>query len=299
MKSIITNIQRFSLADGDGIRTTVFFKGCNMKCSWCHNPETKSCKNELMQYASKCIQCLKCADVCKENAISFSNGRCTVDRIKCTACGKCAEICYAGALVLCGTQMTVEDIMNEVRQDKAYYDTSGGGVTLSGGEVLCQRDFATELAKACHAEGISVAIETNLAFDFEYASSLLKNVDLLMCDLKIYDESAHKLHTGVSNKQIIENIQKADKLGIPVIVRTPLIPGVTDSFENLSVIANEVKKLKNLVRYELLNFNPLGESKYRGLGEENRFESAKPLSPEELDKIRTVLNKTGIQYKII
>ncbi len=299
MQGIITNIQRFSLTDGDGIRTTVFFKGCNMHCTWCHNPETINNHSELMFYETKCIGCGKCFEVCPSGAQQIVDGKHIIDRNKCVNCGKCASVCYAEALVMCGEKMSVEDVMYQVRQDKAYYDSSNGGVTLSGGEVLCQKDFASELTNACHKEGIKVAVETNLCFAFDYAKELLSKVDLIMCDLKIFDDEEHKKYTGVSNKNIIDNIIKLDELNIPVVVRTPLIPGATDSAENIKSIANYIKGMKNLYRYEILNFNPLGEGKYKALNAENQFESARPFGEDNLSEIRDILEKIGIAHKII
>ncbi|MBE7063475.1 MAG: glycyl-radical enzyme activating protein [Ruminococcaceae bacterium] len=299
MEGIITNIQRFSLTDGDGIRTTVFFKGCNMNCSWCHNPETIRHHSELLFYETKCIGCGKCFAACPTGAQQVVDGKHVIDRKKCINCGKCTEVCYAEALVMCGEKMSVEDVMYQVRQDKAYYDSSNGGVTLSGGEVLCQKEFAIALSCACHKENIKVAVETNLCFSFDYAKELLERVDLIMCDLKIFDENKHKKYTGVSNKNIIGNIAKLDELNIPIIVRTPLIPCATDSIDNIYAIANHIKNMKNLFRYEVLNFNPLGEGKYKALNAENQFESARPFNEDTLSKIRDVLAKVGVSYKII
>lgn len=299
MKTLITDIQRFSLSDGDGIRTTVFFKGCNMNCTWCHNPETIKTERELMFYETKCIGCGKCFAACPTGAQQVKDGKHIIDRAKCINCGKCADVCYAEALVMCGKEMSVEDVMFQVRQDKAYYDSSNGGVTISGGEVVCQKEFASELADACHKEGIKVAVETNLCYALDFAKDLLEKMDLIMCDVKIFDDESHKTYTGVSNKLILENVLKLDELNIPVIVRTPLIPGATDSTENIENIANYIKGMKNLFRYEILNFNPLGEGKYKALDAENEFESARPFNEENLERIREILNKTGISYKII
>ena len=200
---------------------------------------------------------------------------------------------------MCGRSMSTEDVMKQVRQDKAYYEASGGGVTISGGEVLCNSKFAQELTDRCHAEGIEVAIETNLSLPFEMAESLLKKVDFIMCDLKIFDEELHREHTGLSNKTVLENIKKLDGLNKPVIVRTPLIPGVTDSEENIRAIADYIKDMKNLKRYELLNFNPLGEGKYKSLDKENSFEKARPLHKDLLEQIAAGLDNAGIAYKIV
>ena len=297
MKSLITDIQRFSLSDGNGIRTTVFFKGCNMNCSWCHNPETISFERELMFYETKCIGCGKCFEVCA--AHKMVNDKHIIDKALCTNCGKCADICYAQALVMCGKEMTVEEIMKEIRQDIPYYNSSKGGVTLSGGEVLCHKDFALELIEACKKEGISTAVETNLNFPFESIKELLGSVDLIMCDLKIFDDEEHKKHTGVSNSNIKANLKMIDSLGVDIIVRTPLIPGVTDSAENISAIADFIKTLSNLRRYELLNFNPLGEGKYKALEKENTFEKCRPFDEDVLKNLESVAKSNGIKVKVV
>ena len=299
MEGIVTDIQRFSLNDGAGIRTTVFLKGCNMKCSWCHNPETISAHSQLMFYGNKCIGCGKCFQACPQGAHKMVSGKHVIDRNLCTNCGKCTEICYAEALVMCGKLMSTDDVMKQIRQDKAYYDASHGGVTISGGEVLCNSAFAEELADKCHAEGIEVAIETNLSIPFEKANRLFEKVDFIMCDLKIFEDALHKEYTGISNKVVLENIKKLDELNKPVIVRTPLIPGVTDTKENISAIAKYIKGMKNLQRYELLNFNPLGEGKYRSLDKENAFEKARPLSEDALTDIVAYLEDAGLSYKIV
>ncbi len=299
MKGTISNIQRFSLTDGEGIRSTVFFKGCNLSCTWCHNPETIKRTPELMFYESKCIGCGKCFEVCPEDAHKIISEKHIIDRTKCVNCGKCAGLCYAEALVICGKEMSIEEVLKEVIQDKAYYNSSNGGVTLSGGEVLCQKDFAIKLTDACHREDISVAVETNLCFSFEYAKDLLEKVDFVMCDLKIWNKEKHEEYTGAENPKIIENIKKLDELNIPFTVRTPLIPGATDDCENIKAIAYFLKELKNLKRYEILNYNPLGEGKYKALDMKNDFESARPFGKERLDEIKTVLDETGINYKIV
>ena len=299
MEALITDIQRFSLNDGDGIRTTVFFKGCNMHCTWCHNPETLSAHSELMFYETKCIGCGKCFEVCPNSAHKIENGKHIIDRSKCVNCGKCAEVCYAEALTMCGKKMSIEDVMKQVRQDKEYYKTSGGGVTLSGGEVLLQKEFALELIKECHKEDIKVAIESNISFPYDLISELLKSVDSIMCDIKIFDDEKHKKYTGVSNKEVLKNIEEIDKLNIPFIVRTPLIPGATDDMENILAIANYIKDKKNLYRYEILNFNPLGAQKYKGLDKKDDFLGVKPFEENKLEVISKELENIGISFKII
>lgn len=299
MKSgLITDIQRFSLNDGPGIRTTVFFKGCNMRCEWCHNPETISHKKEIMFYGSKCIGCGRCFEVCPEGIHTVIDGAHIINRQKCVLCGKCVENCYAEALVFSAKELTADEVMREILQDKVYYDESNGGVTLSGGEVSCQKEFALEIIKKCKENGIKTAIETNLLLPFEQLRELLAAVDLIMFDIKIFDGEAHKIHTGVDNAQILENARNLDELGIPFIVRTPLIPNVTDGAENLSAIAEFISPLKNLLYYELLNFNPLGASKYQSLDSENKFEDARPFEKSRLEKLSAELGKFNIKVKV-
>lgn len=296
MKHLITDIQRFSLNDGPGIRTTVFFKGCNMRCTWCHNPETLSTAPDLMFYPAKCIGCGKCFAACPAGAHQTVNGKHRIDRSLCTKCGNCAGVCYAQALVISGREMTLAQIMDEVRQDKAYYEASGGGVTLSGGEVLCHADFAAELAKACHAEGIRVAIETNLSMPYDRIRPLLEQVDVIMADCKLYDDDLHKQYTGISNRTVLENIRAIRD--IPMIIRTPLIPGVTATEANLRAIAGLLAGKENLVYYQLLNFNPLGGTKYQSLDAKNDFSAACPYTNEEMAAFGAMLSDIPIRVKV-
>lgn len=299
MKALVTDIQRFSLSDGEGIRTTVFLKGCNMHCTWCHNPETLSAKSQLMFYENRCIGCGKCFEVCPTQSHKVVDGKHIIDRQTCVSCGKCAEVCYAEALVMCGKEMSIREVLSQVIQDKAYYDDSNGGVTISGGEVLCNADFAKELTDACHKENINVAIETNLSFPIKSVFNLLSSVDSIMCDIKIFDDEKHKQYTGISNKTVLENVKELDSLGIPYIIRTPLIPGVTATKENIESIAEFIKPLNNLKRYELLNFNPLGEAKYRGLDKENKFEKDRPLMESDLEVFKKIVQDKGVPVKVI
>lgn len=298
IKGIVTEIQRFSLQDGPGIRTTVFLKGCNMHCSWCHNPETLKHMPEIMFYPIRCIGCGKCVEVCPQGAHSIANGVHTIDRDVCVGCGKCAEACYAEALQKCGTRMSAKQIMDEVVQDKPYYDNSNGGMTISGGECLCQSAFVEQLIDAAHERGIHAAIETNLSFDFARIEDVLRKCDLVMFDIKLMDDEMHKKYTGVSNAKVLENAKRLDELGIPFIVRTPLIPGVTDTDENVAAIADYIKDMKHLVRYELLNFNTLGGAKYESLAAENAHADARPLNKARLDELSAIVAHAGIQGKV-
>lgn len=293
MYGMITDIQRFSLNDGPGIRTTVFLKGCNLHCAWCHNPETIRKKNELMVYPANCIGCGHCVPVCPSGARSIAAGVLQFDRSRCTSCGACAAVCFPGALKMAGRQVSVEEVMAEILQDRAYYADSGGGVTLSGGELFCQAEFADALIDACRKENIPVAVETNLNWQFETVRPILEKLDLIMFDIKIFDSVEHKRWTGVENAELLANARRLDTLGRPLIARTPLIPGATDSEENIRAIAGFLRSFSNLRCYELLNFNPLGESKYRALEEKNLFLSARPLKPEALTRLRKAAESVG------
>ncbi len=298
MVGMITDIQRFSLNDGPGIRTTVFFKGCDMRCAWCHNPETISPQRELHYHSRNCIDCFHCVEVCPVGAHGNRQGKHSFDPALCIGCGNCAEICYPGAMEMSGKSMSVQQVMEEILQDKPYYADSGGGVTLSGGEVLCQLPFAVALAKACRAEGIPVAIETNLNLPFEGMRPLLEQLDLVMCDIKLYDPGAHQKWVGADNSRVLENVKKLAEAGVPIIVRTPLIPGATDSEENIGSIAGFLAGAENLRYYELLNFNPLGASKYDSLSRSNPFADARPLPQEKLLALQAVAEARGVTTRI-
>lgn len=293
MYGMITDIQRFSLNDGPGIRTTVFLKGCNLHCAWCHNPETIRKKNELMVYPANCIGCGHCVPVCPSGARSIAAEVLQFDRSRCTACGACAAVCFPGALKMAGRSVSVAEVMGEILQDRAYYADSGGGVTLSGGELFCQAEFADALIDACRKEKIPVAVETNLNWQFESVRPILEKLDLIMFDVKIFDSVEHKRWTGVENAELLDNARRLDTLNRPLIARTPLIPGATDSAENIRAIAGFLRNFRNLRCYELLNFNPLGESKYRALEEKNPFVSARPLKPEALNRLREAAESVG------
>lgn len=296
MDGYLTDIQRFSLNDGAGIRTTLFLKGCNMKCVWCHNPETINFNQDLMLFENKCIGCGKCFQACPKKIHKIVDGKHIVDTKQCVLCGKCVDVCYAEALKFSAKKMSVQQIVNEIIQDIPYYNLSGGGVTFSGGEALCQAEFVSELADLCKKRGIHTAVETNMFHEFEKIEEVLKKMDTVMLDIKVFDDEKHMKYTGVSNKLILENIKKLDKLNIPMIVRTPLIPGMTDDDENLKAICAFVSELKNLRYYELLNFNPLGISKYHSMFEKREIVNERPLPEKRLNEIKNLLS--GCRVKI-
>ncbi len=294
MDGLISDIQKFSLHDGPGIRTTVFLKGCNMKCLWCQNPETISVKPQIAEYAAKCIGCGTCIDVCPNSAVHLNNGHRVVDKDKCKLCGACVERCPSGALTIIGVVREVNDVFAEIAADLPYYRNSGGGLTLSGGEPLLQSGFCSELLQRSWEAGIDTAIETNLSLPYERLEPMLPWLNRIFFDLKIMNNQAHKRFTGIGNKNILINSKRLDQEGIPMVVRTPLIPGITDSEENIAAIARWVSNLKNSCSYELLNFNSLTEAKYGPIGDEYSLQSARPLSEDQVKKLAQIAADNGV-----
>ncbi|MEI7832375.1 MAG: glycyl-radical enzyme activating protein [bacterium] len=254
----ITDIQRFSLHDGPGIRTTVFLKGCNMQCGWCHNPETIHPHPEIQVFPQRCIGCRACVAACPHGIPEDW-------RSVCDACGACAAACYAEARVLAGKRVSVDEVMRELLADQAFYQQSGGGVTLSGGEPFVQATFTQALLTRAKAEGIHTAIETNLNWPWAHIAPALPFLDLLLLDIKVMDESLHRAWTGVDNRLILANLLRLAAAGLPFIVRTPVVPGVNDSVEEITRIAGFLAPLPGLRYYELLHYHPLGVGKYASL----------------------------------
>lgn len=299
MEGIVTDIQRFSLKDGPGIRTTVFLQGCNMDCAWCHNPETISLKPELLYYEKNCIRCGKCIEVCPKGALHTDGDRIRVDRNACIRCGTCSGQCFPGALAMSGKRMSADEVMDEILQDEAYYHNSGGGVTLSGGEVLLQQEFAYEILSRCKERHIAAAIETNLNVPWSRLEKMLPVLDLIMCDIKLLDEQKHREWTGVSNKLILENAARLSERFVPMIIRTPVIPGVNQDEDEIAAISGYIQGIHaNLLYYELLNFNPLGDAKYRGLERENRFDGQKPAEECVMKRLARAASDRGITVRI-
>ncbi len=274
--AVVTDIQRFSVHDGPGIRATVFLKGCNLRCAWCHNPETIAPGRELQVTPDRCIECLACVDACDHGGQAVTeDGRHVFRRDGCIVCGECVEACFAGALALVGREMTAEEAAGEVLADLPFYRRSGGGVTISGGESLMQRDFVLDLVARCCAAGVHTAIESNMAWPWAHVEPVVRAVDLVMMDIKLIDDAAHRRWTGVSNRHVLASATRLGGEDVDVIVRTPIVCGVNDDPEQVAAIARHVADLPNLLYYELLPYHPLGAGKAGGLdrGDQPRFET--------------------------
>lgn len=256
-------------------------------------------KPVLMHYQNKCIGCGRCFSLSNPpEANRIENGCHVIDRKKLKNAQELADNCQASALVMSSRPYTVDEVMSEVVQDKLYYDLSGGGVTVSGGESTLYAPFVSELADACHEKEIKIACETNMALPWQKIVGMLKKMDLIMCDIKHVDSPIHKRYTGMDNQIIFNNVGRASLLGIPMIVRTPLIPGVTNDITNLKQIAEFLSKLNNIECYELLNFNPLGSSKRVAMAADDPFEDARPYSAKDLAVLRDELSESGVRIKI-
>ena len=267
-EGIIFNIKRFSVHDGPGIRTTIFLKGCPLSCTWCHNPEGISRDISIWYNRNTCITCGECVRVCPNKSLSLDKERfnfITIDRLLCRVTGDCVTICPTGSIDFTGRRITTGEIIEEIRKDSVFYETSGGGVTLSGGEPLFQPDFCLDILRECRRENFDTTVETCLFCDREVIESIAPYVDHFLVDLKIFDPVSHLEYTGKKNDIIFENFIFLAGMGKEVTVRIPLIEALTDSESNLENIRNFVNKINPGIPVEYLDFNPLTRSKYQKL----------------------------------
>ncbi|HHX80473.1 MAG TPA: glycyl-radical enzyme activating protein [Acholeplasmataceae bacterium] len=293
MENYILDIQRMSTEDGPGIRTTVFFKGCNLKCRWCHNPESLSFKQQKYWIEDNCIGCFSCLEACPEKAISFPETGMKVNLSLCTFCLRCAEVCPTNSIEVKGEKIAVDTLYQELLKDLSYYKNSSGGVTLSGGEAVLHNDYVLELLKKLKGVGIHTALDTAGHYPFEMLERLLPYVDLILFDLKIFDEDIHKKYTGVGNKRIKENAIKLGKITYPKVwIRTPIIPNSTDSLENIEKLGEFIRdKLLNLEKWELVSFNNLSKDKYRLLGNVWEYEEEELMTKEKMTELCEIAKK--------
>jgi pyruvate formate lyase activating enzyme len=257
----ILNIQRFCTDDGPGIRTTVFLKGCPLRCIWCHNPESQAKRHEIMYDSKKCVACGRCAAVCPRNCHSFDEKH-AFGRELCIGCGACAEVCPAKALEIYGKCVTADEIYDEVKRDKVFYETSGGGVTISGGEPLFQPEFTAELLRKCRENGIHTAIETSGFADEKALLAVIEHCDLVLFDIKETDRKRHKQYIGVSLTPILENLKLINKNKIPLIIRAPIIPTLNDREPHFNALKAIRESMESCRGVQIMPYHRVGSYKY-------------------------------------
>lgn len=297
LSGMIFNIQRFSVQDGPGIRTLIFFKGCPLRCLWCCNPESQDKGMNLIFNKVKCIGCGRCIAACDAGAISDGPQGKAVDREKCNLCGKCINACFTQAMEMAGEIKTVDELMAEILKDVALYKNSGGGVTLGGGEPMAQAELAAAVLKECRSQGINTAIETCGFAAWDSYEKVLKYTDLVLFDIKHLNSNRHKKLTGHGNERILDNFRKIAGLSKRIIARIPLIPGLNTSSENIDELgcflrANEIAEA------HLLPYHKLGVNKYASIGLEYTLDDIPPVADSDLEYIEGSLKALGIRVTV-
>ncbi len=309
-KGIIFDIQRWSLHDGPGIRTNVFLKGCPLSCSWCSNPESQYGNLELAFFQDKCISCGSCQTNCPHGAITLQEDGVQIDYHICrTTCYQnmqnqspfgCTQTCYARALEIMGQSCTAEEVIEEVMKDEEIYKTSGGGLTVTGGEPLFQPDFLLELLTCAKGKNLHTAMETCMYGSWDVIKTCLPYIDFLFMDLKLLDDEKHRKYTGVSNRIILENIKRtaeyAQEHALDIVIRTPVIPGINDRPEDIRAMASWIKdNLPGVERYQLLPYHRLGRGKYHNIGKTYDLSEVQPPSKSTMEQLEQEIRKLGLR----
>jgi pyruvate formate lyase activating enzyme len=296
----IWDVKRYALHDGPGVRTTVFFKGCPLRCLWCCNPESQSYEPELSWLGENCLGCNRCLEICSRGAIEILGSRRRVDMGRCDLCGRCVDGCLGGALVRVGRMTSVSELLREVIRDSVFFQRSGGGLTLSGGEPAAQPLFARELLRRYKTEeyGLHTALETCGYAPWEDLVKILEYTDLVLYDIKIMDPLTHQRATGVDNRLILENAQRIAAAGKSLVIRLPLIPGYTDSEENVTAIAAYARQLPGVEEMHLLPYHRLGEPKYRRLDRPYALEAVATYSRSRAAGLADQIRRTGLRVQV-
>lgn len=294
---VITEIERFAVNDGPGIRTVVFFKGCPLKCLWCANPETKSKDVQLMYWATRCIGCKRCISACPERSLSWKD-KVVIDRNSCTLCGKCAEMCNCDALTKVGDKKSVDEVIQYVLRDKPFYDKSGGGITFSGGEAMYQLPFLVALAKEAKIVGLNTAMETSGFFSWSSIEQTLPYIDVYLYDVKHMDNDRHKALCGVDNTIVHDNLRRLRSANKEIHIRMPVLPGINTDTNNLEAMANFLLQTCPGCRVGLLPYHRLGVSKYERLNEMYTLPEVAPPTEECMDNIASFFRDKGFNVRI-
>lgn len=301
IQGLLLDIDRFASHDGPGIRTTVFLKGCPLSCLWCHSPESRDRRPELLYQRDLCTGCRLCLNACPQDALSMGGPEChgtvVVDRTRCDACGRCAAVCYPGAFKTAGVPVTVGELVARVRKDLPYFASSGGGVTLSGGEPAQQAKFAYHFLLACQAAGIHTALETTGYARWDVMAALAQVTNLFLFDIKLMDPPAHRRLTGVHNHIVLENLQRLAAGGSEISVRVPCIPSVNDSLDQIEAIARFVAGL-GLSRIVLLPYNGAAGAKYEWLGRGFALQDSVTQSDETMNELANICRRMGLTVQV-
>ncbi|MGD9140691.1 MAG: glycyl-radical enzyme activating protein [bacterium] len=298
VRGTVFDIKRYAIHDGPGIRTTVFLKGCPLRCPWCHNPEGVAPGPQLMFWEGRCIGCRACEEACPRGAISFPGRVPVVDLALCDTCGECVRACYPHALELVGKAMTPGEVIQEIEKDMVFYGESGGGATFSGGEPMMQPEFLRELLKRCRRRGIHTAVDTSGFIDGDALSGLMDDVDLFLYDIKTMDDEVHEKLTGVSNAVILDNLRMLADGGKKAAVRFSVIPGVNDYEANIDALGTFVRSLHSDIDIHLLPYHRVGVDKSRRLAGSEEPEVFRPPSADALRSISRRLAGRGIEAKV-
>ena len=299
-RGVVFNIQRFSIHDGPGIRTTVFLKGCPLHCGWCSNPESERVSPEIITRDVKCIRCGKCVKACSQQAITVLENTRTIQWEKCNYCMKCAEVCPSGAIGRAGEYMTVARVIDTVGRDAGFYGRTNGGMTLSGGEPLVQWQFALELLQAAKRRGLHTALDTTGYADWETLDEILKFTDLVLYDVKHLNSARHQEATGVPNERILDNLRKTvAKPGVKVWVRHAVIPQFSDSEDELEELCKLVLTLKPPVeKISLLPYHKFGELKYAARGKVYPWKGIPVMTEEQVGRLKKLVESHGIKVDV-
>jgi pyruvate formate lyase activating enzyme len=298
-RGLIFDIKRYAINDGPGIRVVVFFKGCNLQCAWCHNPEGISFNKEKMYSRAKCMMCGECAVVCPEKAIQLTKEGIVTNRELCKLCGKCADVCPTKATEISGYYKTVDELMAIIEKERPFFDQSEGGVTFSGGEPLMHHKILKELLDECGRRKIHRVVDTVALVNSEILLDIAKRTDLFLIDLKMMDDEKHRKWTHVSNKKILENISQLSEIGANIIIRIPIIEGVNDDDENIENSAKFVSGLAgNKKPVNLIPYHNIAQTKYQKLGKTNDFVRMIEPSKETLTKMIEIFKKFGVEASI-